>query len=154
MNQILIGGADGAPSEVVIRSLLLSQEQEEIMGMGKEFTEYGMKEIIRLGFSEFGLDTIYWNILRDNARAIRFYEKNGYKLADKDEVNARDFQKTSISGMQPIKANLAKPEIRFQAERSATEKTEYRRLSIPLCWDGVCEKHNGQLATNERGDDQ
>lgn len=54
--------------------------------MGKGFAEYGMKEIIRLGFLEFGLDTIYWNVLKNNARAIRFYEKNGYKLAGRDET--------------------------------------------------------------------
>lgn len=54
--------------------------------MGKGFAEFGMKEIIRLGFTEFDLDTIYWNVLKDNARAIRFYEKNGYKLAGDDEA--------------------------------------------------------------------
>lgn len=34
MNKILIGGAGGAPSEGVIRSLLLSDKHEEIIGMG------------------------------------------------------------------------------------------------------------------------
>ena len=34
MNKILVGGAGGAPSEGVIRSLLLSDKHEEIIGMG------------------------------------------------------------------------------------------------------------------------
>lgn len=34
MEKILIGGAGGAPSEGVIRSLLLSEKKEEIIGMG------------------------------------------------------------------------------------------------------------------------
>lgn len=34
MEKILIGGAGGAPSEGVIRSLLLSDKKEEIIGMG------------------------------------------------------------------------------------------------------------------------
>lgn len=34
MSKILIGGAGGAPSEGVIRSLLLTEEKEEIIGMG------------------------------------------------------------------------------------------------------------------------
>lgn len=36
MNKILVGGAGGAPSEGVIKSLLLSPEQEEIIGTGSE----------------------------------------------------------------------------------------------------------------------
>lgn len=54
--------------------------------MSKGFAEFGMKEIITLGFTEFYLDNIYWNVLKDNVRAIRFYEKNGYKLASKAEA--------------------------------------------------------------------
>lgn len=34
MSRILIGGAGGAPSEGVIKSLLLSKKQEEVVGMG------------------------------------------------------------------------------------------------------------------------
>ena len=34
MNKILIGGAGGAPSEGVIKSLLLSSKKEEVVGMG------------------------------------------------------------------------------------------------------------------------
>ena len=34
MEKILIGGAGGAPSEGVIRSLLQSEKKEEIIGMG------------------------------------------------------------------------------------------------------------------------
>lgn len=36
MKKILIGGAGGAPSEGVIRSLLLSEEKEEVIAMGSE----------------------------------------------------------------------------------------------------------------------
>ena len=114
--------------------------------MGKGFAEYGMKEIIRRGFSEFGLDTIYWNVLKDNARAIRFYEKNGYELAGREGSYLGDCQKTSIPGLQSMQAGQTNTEIRFKAERN---KTEDRRLSIPLCEDNVYKQQNGQIATNE-----
>jgi len=39
LNKILIGGAGGAPSEGVIKSLLLSKEQEEVIGMGSIITD-------------------------------------------------------------------------------------------------------------------
>lgn len=55
--------------------------------MGKGFAEFGIKEILRLGFTELDLDTIYWYVSEDNARAIRFYEKHGYKLVDNDEAS-------------------------------------------------------------------
>lgn len=46
--------------------------------MGKGFSSYAMKEIIRIGFEELNLKAIYWCVLKDNKRAVRFYDKNGY----------------------------------------------------------------------------
>lgn len=50
--------------------------------MGKGYSEYGMREIIRIGFEELGLKQIYWYVNKENSRAVRFYDKNGYKRAD------------------------------------------------------------------------
>ena len=47
MSKILIGGAGGAPSEGVIRSLLLSQEHEEIIGMGSEPSDLALSHAAR-----------------------------------------------------------------------------------------------------------
>ena len=46
--------------------------------MGKGLSAYGMREIIRVGLEELGLDCVYWCVSPDNARAVRFYDKNGY----------------------------------------------------------------------------
>ncbi len=46
--------------------------------MGKGYSKYGMVEILRRGIEEIGLDNIYWCVSRENARAVRFYDKNGY----------------------------------------------------------------------------
>ena len=46
--------------------------------MGKGFSWYGMKEIIRLAFEKYGLKNIYWCVSRKNARAVRFYDKHNY----------------------------------------------------------------------------
>lgn len=43
--------------------------------MGKGFSEYGMREIFNIGWEELGLNMIYWNVLKMNRRAVRFYEK-------------------------------------------------------------------------------
>lgn len=47
MSKILIGGAGGAPSEGVVRSLLLSQEHEEIIGMGAVPSDLALSHAVR-----------------------------------------------------------------------------------------------------------
>lgn len=61
--------------------------------MGKGYSKYAMSKIIRIGFEEYGLKIIYWYVLAENKRAIRFYDKNGYSkislfdLKNKIELN-------------------------------------------------------------------
>lgn len=47
--------------------------------MGRGYARFGMEEIINKGFTELNLKYIYWCVSPYNTRAIRFYEKNGYK---------------------------------------------------------------------------
>lgn len=46
--------------------------------MGKGYAIGAMREILALGFGRYGLTTIYWRVAPDNARALRFYDKNGF----------------------------------------------------------------------------
>lgn len=46
--------------------------------MGKGFSQYGMKEILRIGMEELNLEAIYWCVSVENRRAVRFYDKNQY----------------------------------------------------------------------------
>lgn len=50
--------------------------------MGKGYSKYGMDEIIRHGFGDLGLESIYWYVSPENKRALHFYDKNGYQRAD------------------------------------------------------------------------
>lgn len=45
---------------------------------GKGYALYGMREIINIGFNKYNLDYIYWNVYKNNYRAIKFYDKNGF----------------------------------------------------------------------------
>lgn len=47
--------------------------------MGKGFSSFGMREIINTGFADYNLRMIYWCVDPVNHRAVRFYDKNGYK---------------------------------------------------------------------------
>lgn len=47
--------------------------------MGKGFSRFAMERILEYGFRELGLERIYWYVSRKNTRAIRFYDKNGYR---------------------------------------------------------------------------
>lgn len=51
--------------------------------MGKGFSEYGMKEIIKYAHQELNLKNVYWNVLADNKKAIKFYNRLGYRQITK-----------------------------------------------------------------------
>ena len=47
--------------------------------MGAGYSKYGMKTILEIGLKELNLNSIYWCVSPENVRAVRFYDKNGYK---------------------------------------------------------------------------
>lgn len=47
--------------------------------MGRGYSSFAMEEILQMGWKKLGLERVYWNVLKKNQRAIRFYEKNGYQ---------------------------------------------------------------------------
>ena len=49
--------------------------------MGKGYSWFGMEEIIRLAFDDYGLESVYWCVSRNNARAVRFYDKHNFHEA-------------------------------------------------------------------------
>jgi len=51
---------------------------------GQGVSRYAMAEIFRVGFEELGLQEIYWCASRNNRRAMRFYEKGGYRPSEPD----------------------------------------------------------------------
>ena len=50
--------------------------------MGKGFSRFGMESILQKGIIEEKLTAIYWCVSPKNARAVRFYDKNGYTRTD------------------------------------------------------------------------
>lgn len=46
--------------------------------MGKGISKEAMAEILKIAFSNKGLDHVYWCVSPKNERAVRFYNKNGY----------------------------------------------------------------------------
>lgn len=50
--------------------------------MGAGYSTYAIKEIINIAKSNLGLEKVYWCVSRENIRAIRFYDKNGYHRID------------------------------------------------------------------------
>ena len=49
--------------------------------MGRGYSWWGMEEIIRLAFEEYGLENVYWCVSRTNERAVRFYDKHNFHEA-------------------------------------------------------------------------
>lgn len=50
--------------------------------MGTGCAIWAMREILKLGFARLGLERVYWCVAPDNARALRFYDKNGFPRVD------------------------------------------------------------------------
>lgn len=49
--------------------------------MSRGYAWFGMESILRKAFDELGLESVYWCVSRDNARAVRFYGKHGFHEA-------------------------------------------------------------------------
>ena len=46
--------------------------------MGRGYSWFGMEEIIKKAFNEYGMENVYWCVSRENDRAIRFYDKHNF----------------------------------------------------------------------------
>lgn len=51
------------------------------VAMGHGYSWFGMKSIIEKAFEEFGIDSVYWCVSRDNQRAVKFYDKHNFHEA-------------------------------------------------------------------------
>lgn len=58
-----------------------------LKAMGCGFASYAMREILKIGLEKLNLIRIYWCVLKDNKRAIRFYDKSGYHRLEKKNSN-------------------------------------------------------------------
>ena len=65
--------------------------------MGRGYSSYAMSEIINIGFTKYSLDTIYWCVDPDNARAVRFYDKNNYKRVNVNELKIVGYTKDQMN---------------------------------------------------------
>ena len=54
------------------------------MGLGYSF--FGMREIIKYGFSKLNLKSIYWCVSEYNIRACKFYNKHNFHVVELSDV--------------------------------------------------------------------
>ncbi len=67
--------------------------------MGKGYSSWATKEIINKG-KTMGLNNIYWCVSKKNRRAIRFYDKNGYRRTPfMQKMNRGRYTKEQIENM-------------------------------------------------------
>ena len=57
--------------------------------MGKGYSWYGMHEIIRKAFEDYGLYCVYWCVSVSNERAVKFYDKHGFCRTTDISMNIR-----------------------------------------------------------------
>lgn len=66
--------------------------------MGKGFSSWAMKEIIKRG-KDMGLNKIYWCVSKENKRAIRFYDKNRYTRIPSAPNNLGGYTEEQVKNM-------------------------------------------------------
>ena len=49
--------------------------------MGRGYSWFGMECMIEKAFTEYGLESVYWCVAKDNVRAVRFYDKHNFHEA-------------------------------------------------------------------------
>lgn len=49
--------------------------------MGRGYSWFGMESIIEKAFNEYGVESVYWCVSRENVRAVRFYDKHNFHEA-------------------------------------------------------------------------
>ena len=54
--------------------------------MGKGLSRDAMQAILQYGLETLGLRQVYWCVSPDNRRAVRFYDKNGYRRVPAPEA--------------------------------------------------------------------
>ena len=85
MHMAIVDDADIYMGTVSLKHINQSEKFAEFAitvrreAMGKGYSKYGMAKIIDIAFSEVDLEKVYWCVSKENLRAIRFYEKNGYQ---------------------------------------------------------------------------
>ena len=67
--------------------------------MGKGISRAAMAEIIRIGFEEKNLDSVFWCVSPENKRAVRFYDKNGYVRVPHERLSIRGYGDDMIRSM-------------------------------------------------------
>lgn len=60
--------------------------RKAVMGTGA--SAYAIKAIIDYGFVNLDLSSVYWYVSKDNIRAVKFYDKNGFARVDASQVPA------------------------------------------------------------------
>ena len=63
--------------------------------MGRGYSWFGMESILDKAFAEYGLESVYWCVSKDNLRAVRFYDKHNFHVA-------LDIPKTVIARYEEI----------------------------------------------------
>ena len=88
---IMDGNGRWAKSKGLPRSAghMAGSDNVRNIAMGKGFSEFGMKQIIQIGFNNYQLKQIYWCVSPDNHRAVKFYDKNGYKRIDFNKLHIK-----------------------------------------------------------------
>lgn len=111
--------------------------------MGKGYSGYAMHEMIRIGFEEKNPDRIYWCVKPENRRAIRFYDKNGYRRVDAAALK--------------IIGGGGKPRTDFRLPLVSGNKGNYGRRSLPGRRTFLKQLHTktlflpGTITTNSEG---
>ncbi len=102
---IVEDGSDEYMGTVSIKNIEWDESRGEFAitirkcAMGRGLSISGMRDILEYAHNVMNLKTVYWYVSKHNERAIRFYDKNGFKRTDIDELGLKQDIIENVSEM-------------------------------------------------------
>ena len=96
--------------------------------MGSGIAAEAMKKILEVGFEKNELRTIYWCVSPENKRAVRFYDKNGYRRVDSVTLNIRG----GVQRITDSRVLLVSHHKRGKEERNLRIKSRNKKLNTDI----------------------
>lgn len=90
MHYAIVNDEDEYMGTVSLRNIDMEEGVAEFVvvvrrsAMSKGYALHGMIEALDLAFNHLGLNSVYWRVKANNARAIRFFKKHGFNTLDQD----------------------------------------------------------------------
>lgn len=100
INMAIVDDVDNYMGTVSLKHITKENAEFAIVmhknAIGKGYAIWGMREILRMAFNEYNVNYVYWCVNEKNKRAVKFYDKNGWKKVKPSEITILGYTQEQI----------------------------------------------------------